>query len=106
MILSGEIDMASAPGVRRMLEPHIQAGGPLTIDLSDVTFMDSTAIHVLIEAATAQGDRGCVIVHGAHGAVQAVFEMTQVAWARTNLHVIDQTGADDYPVQQQGSSRL
>jgi anti-anti-sigma factor len=87
--LSGEIDMASADDVTVILRPLIDAGGPVTIDVSEVTFMDSTGIHVMLQAADALGDRGCLIVHGVHGSVREVMEIVQLRSVRRNLHIID-----------------
>jgi anti-sigma B factor antagonist len=91
MALSGEIDMATADEVAMALMPLIEAGGPVAIDVSDVTFMDSTGIHVLTQAADKLGDRGCIIVHGIHGAVREVIEIVQLRSVRRNLHIIDCT---------------
>jgi anti-anti-sigma factor len=84
---SGEIDMATAEAMGSALEPWVQAGGPVTIDLSAVTFIDSSCVHVLIRAAQALGERGCIIVHGAHGAVKKVIDLTGIE-AGTNIHII------------------
>ena len=47
--LSGEIDMATAPAFRDAALRAIAEDGPsLTLDLSGVTFMDSTGLHVLV----------------------------------------------------------
>jgi anti-anti-sigma factor len=88
LALSGEIDMASAEGVAEALRPLIEAGGPVTIDLSKVTFMDSTGLHVLLEAAKQLGERGCIIVHGANGAVAKLIEITRLEETRDNIHMI------------------
>jgi anti-anti-sigma factor len=89
LFLSGEIDMASAEGVTSSLRPLIEAGGPVIIDLSKVTFMDSTGLHVIVEAAKALGERGCIIVHGADGAAAKIIEITRLAQTRENLHIIE-----------------
>ena len=89
LFLSGEIDMASAEGVTSSLRPLIEAGGPVIIDLSKVTFMDSTGLHVIVEAAKALGERGCIIVHGADGAVAKVIEIIGLAQTRENIHIIE-----------------
>ena len=85
--ISGEIDMAVAEGMEAELQPWTCAGGPLTLDLSEVTFIDSTAIHVLLRAAAQLGDRGCIIVHGAHGPVKKVLELTGLE-SGPNIHII------------------
>jgi anti-sigma B factor antagonist len=84
---AGELDVATAEAMHSALEPWIRAGGPITVDLSEVTFMDSTGIHALLKAAKALGDRGCIIVHGAHGAVKKVLDITGID-AGPNIHVI------------------
>jgi anti-anti-sigma factor len=88
LALSEEIDMATSEAVRSMLQPYIEIGGPVILDLSAVSFMDSTGIHVLMDAAEALGDRGCIIVHGIHGSVAQLFEITRSRWAGANIHVI------------------
>lgn len=84
---SGEIDLATVQGFVSALKAWVEAGGPITLDLSQVTFMDSTGIHALIEAAGALGDRGCIIIHGAHGGIQKVFELTMLD-SVPNVHII------------------
>ena len=86
--LSGEIDMSTTDTMVAALEPSVWAGGPLTLDVSEVTFMDSTALHALVTASRALGERGCIIVHGAHGAVWTLLQMTKVDEALENMHFI------------------
>jgi len=84
----GDIDMATADAFASALEPSIAQGGPVPIDLSGVSFMDSTGVYVLVEAAAALGDRGCIIVHGAHDGVAKLFELTGLANTRGNIHIV------------------
>jgi anti-sigma B factor antagonist len=48
----GELDVATAPDLRARLEEIIDrvSPGPVVVDLLDVTFIDSTALGVLISA--------------------------------------------------------
>ena len=47
--LGGEIDVYTAPVVREKLDEQIQAGRiNLVVDLTDVTFLDSTGLGVLV----------------------------------------------------------
>jgi anti-sigma B factor antagonist len=85
---SGEIDMATADGVRTQLQPAVRAGGPVVVDLSRVTFLDSSGIHAFIDAAHDLGLRGCIVLHGANGAVARVLEMVQMGTLVPNLHLI------------------
>jgi anti-sigma B factor antagonist len=50
LALSGELDMASTAAFEQRLLESIDGGGPLILDLSKVTFMDSTAVGVLVTA--------------------------------------------------------
>jgi anti-anti-sigma factor len=88
VILSGDIDMATTEDIASILDPSIEAGGPVIIDLSDVGFMDGAGVHLMIDAAEKLGDRGCIIVHGAYGPVERVLDMTKTHWAGRNIHVI------------------
>jgi anti-sigma B factor antagonist len=57
--LAGELDLYNAEEVRRALLDTL-AGEPelLVVDLAEVTFIDSTALGVLIEARSRMADRG------------------------------------------------
>jgi stage II sporulation protein AA (anti-sigma F factor antagonist) len=51
VVLRGEIDMSSAPAIGVTVEARRRAGcTELTLDLSDVTFMDSQGLNELIRA--------------------------------------------------------
>ena len=84
---AGEIDMATSDRFASALQPWVEAGGPVTVDLSGVSFMDSTGISALVRVAKALGDRGCIVIHGAHGSVQKVFEITGLD-SVPNIHII------------------
>jgi anti-sigma B factor antagonist len=46
----GEIDLGTAPVVREALLPVLEREtGPVVMDLSEVPFMDSTGVHVLVD---------------------------------------------------------
>jgi anti-sigma B factor antagonist len=46
----GEIDLESAPVLRTFLLPVLEhQTGPVVVDLSEVAFMDSTGLHVLVD---------------------------------------------------------
>jgi anti-sigma B factor antagonist len=46
----GEIDLDSAPVLRKFLLPVLEhQTGPVVVDLSEVAFMDSTGLHVLVD---------------------------------------------------------
>lgn len=51
LALEGELDVASATDAyKRMLHLDLRRGGLLVLDLSGLTFMDSTGIRVILQA--------------------------------------------------------
>ena len=48
--LSGEIDIAGLDDLQSAIEPHLAPGQTVVLDLSDVTFADSTLLRVLSQA--------------------------------------------------------
>ena len=48
MILSGDIDTATVADIASILDPSVEAGGPVIIDLSNVAFMDGAGVHLII----------------------------------------------------------
>jgi anti-anti-sigma factor len=79
LLLSGELDIASAPGLQRTVArlcalPSTRA---LTLDMSGLTFIDSTGLAAIVYASRVCEQRECPldVVRGPE-AVQAVFAMT------------------------------
>jgi anti-sigma B factor antagonist len=59
VVLDGEIDIATAPAIRRCLMAAISGGDVhLAVDLSGVTFLGAAGIGVLIAAANRARQRG------------------------------------------------
>jgi len=79
---TGELDIASAPPLRDVLSAVITAEPrPRVIccDLTEVSFMDSTALSALVfahETAAAGGQQFCIA--GARASVHRVLELTQL----------------------------
>jgi anti-sigma B factor antagonist len=59
VVLDGEIDIATAPAVRRFLMAAISGGDVhLAVDMSCVTFIDAAGIGVLVAAANRAREAG------------------------------------------------
>ena len=60
--VSGEIDLHTAPGLRAALEPAVQTareqGTAVVVDLSGVSFLDSTGLGELVGAHKALAESG------------------------------------------------
>jgi anti-sigma B factor antagonist len=54
----GELDVTTAPALRANLDQLVSGGqGLVGLDLAGVTFMDSSGVHVLVDAALAHPGR-------------------------------------------------
>jgi anti-anti-sigma factor len=85
--LCGELELASAPACREVLEGILDEGGAdILIDLRGLTFLDSMGLSTLLHAHLVGGEHGRRVsfIPGAH-VVHRVFEITQmdahVEWA-------------------------
>jgi anti-sigma B factor antagonist len=82
VVVSGEIDMATAPMLERELTAAIAAGdGAVVLDLCDVTFFDSSGLRVAIVAHRDLGERGrrLAVVCTPDGHVRRTFGLAGVA---------------------------
>jgi anti-sigma B factor antagonist len=74
LLLKGDLDLAAAPELRARLVEF--AGKNVTLDFSDVTFLDSTAIGVLVAAhdrSVRAGKR--ITIHGVQPGQLRMFEL-------------------------------
>jgi anti-anti-sigma factor len=85
-ILHGELDMANERELAAAFAEVVGSGGPVTVDMRQLRFMDSSGINVIVAAAKAAPD-DCIILHGVHDAVQKVVEITGIEEV-PNLHVV------------------
>lgn len=68
LTLAGELDAANAPALRAQLA----GSGPVMLDLTEVSFVDSTILDVLARAATTR----LVTIMGAQRTVRRVLEVS------------------------------
>lgn len=83
----GELDIATVPLMNVAIAHAVSQGGPITIDMSFLTFMDSTGVGAILKSANELAN-GCIVLHGVHDEVSRVIELMGVDGARQNLHVI------------------
>ena len=78
LTVRGELDMASGPQLEEAVDAAIRESvGAFVIDLSDLEFIDSTGLQVLLRARglLAREDRALAVVCP-HGPVRRVFELS------------------------------
>ena len=79
LILHGELDIATAPHLVELLERLRHFGHAVTLDLAEVTFMDSTGLTTLMDAyAQAERNGWSFSVRRPSPAVTRVFDLAGV----------------------------
>ena len=84
--LSGEIDLGNAQDLKDALDERLDVGGPILIDVSELSFIDSAGVHVWVQAAESLNDRGCLVIHGERKSLGRLFDLLGVDDMVTNLH--------------------
>lgn len=80
LVLHGDLDVASTPVLEAVLAGRTSDGdgAHLTLDLSDVPFVDSSAIRVMIQLARSVAP-GTLRLRGPQPVVRQVFDLTSLA---------------------------
>ena len=86
--LSGELDLARAGDLDRILERELPEAGDLTLDLVDVDFLDSAVIGVFARAARALEGRGRLVLISPTSAVRLALDTVRLD-LRSNIEVRD-----------------
>ncbi|HET9249364.1 MAG TPA: STAS domain-containing protein [Actinomycetota bacterium] len=86
VFVKGELDMATVLTLEGAIRDAVPHGGPITLDLSGMTFIDSSGVQVILKAANALPS-GCLTIHGAQDATHRIFDIMRMGEA-PNVHVI------------------
>lgn len=82
VVLDGEIDIATAPAIRRVLMAAISGGNAhLAVDMSGVTFLGAAGIGVLVDAANRAREAG--------GSLSLLAPSPQVRWLLEDVLHLD-----------------
>lgn len=88
--LEGHLDLRSAPRLKRALLAELDAGRErLIADLSMVTFMDSTALGVLVGVRWNLSGDGALVLVGANPAFLKLFEITGLQYTFEMFSTVD-----------------
>ena len=76
----GEVDMANSPAVKNTLAELVEGGHlAVVVDLTEVTFMDSSGLHVLVETQRRLSEfGGKVVLRRPRPAVGRLLEVTGI----------------------------
>jgi anti-anti-sigma factor len=80
VVASGELDLSATPRLSTVLAMAATTrGGRLVLDLSEVTFIDSTALGTILKAAAQLDESGTLLaVVAPEGPVRRLLEMTNL----------------------------
>jgi anti-sigma B factor antagonist len=75
--VSGELDMATTPELRKRLQEALKAGArSIVVDLEELTFLDSVALAMLVQAGRRLGtERRIVVVVAPNSYARLIFEV-------------------------------
>jgi anti-sigma B factor antagonist len=77
--LAGELDLSTIPNVEKQLFDQLRSHPAIVVDLTDVTFIDSSGIALLIQASRASGETGVLNTVVAEGSqVERVFRLAGI----------------------------
>ena len=76
--LIGELDASNVTSLSEALQPEIDRGGDLTLDLAGLAFMDSTGIQILVRTAQGLEGRGNLILVSPGNLVRRILELIPV----------------------------
>lgn len=85
VFLNGELDMATVPALEDAIGDAVANGGPITLDLSQMTFIDSSGVGAILKASKAPS--ACINLHGAQEATRKLFDLMGIGML-PNVHVI------------------
>lgn len=77
--VSGEVDLETSPRLWQQLQAASQSGSSIRVDLSDVDYIDSSGIAVLVQGLKLAGQRSIDYrLHEPSARVMAVLELAQL----------------------------
>ncbi|WP_435124060.1 STAS domain-containing protein [Micromonospora tulbaghiae] len=82
VMLSGELDLSADRDVREAITSELQRAGltRLLVDMSAVTFIDSTVLGALVYAYNAAHDAGCHLAVSPSERVRRIVEITGLSY--------------------------
>jgi len=75
----GELDLAAFDEAMAALQPVLAEDGDLEFDLSELSFLDSSGIRVLIKSRAALDGRGSIVLRDANPHVAKILEIAGLA---------------------------
>jgi anti-anti-sigma factor len=77
-VLRGELDLLAYDETSSALAPLFESDGDVTVDVSELSFVDSSGIRLFVRLQRALGDRGHLHLRGPTPHVASVFEVARL----------------------------
>jgi anti-sigma B factor antagonist len=90
--VEGELDMVNAPAVAEALDALVGIGAPVVVDLTGLSFIDSSGIHALLQP---RAEHGSIEIVCPPGNVRRTLEVTRLERVLTVHDTLDQALAAD-----------
>ena len=74
--LAGELNTATAPELEAALADEVKADDTIVFDMTDLTYMTSPGLRILVACDVATGERGAVTLRGVCAEVREVLTIT------------------------------
>lgn len=88
LCLEGDFDLSNAPAFGKEVGRALENGNNLILDLSQATFIDSSVVHVLVNASRAVtgSERAVVLQLGTAAIVERVLEIAEIERVLPRAH--------------------
>ena len=74
--LSGRLDTVTSPELEKTLKPELDGLKKLTFDFSDLEYISSAGLRVLLMAAQSMEDSGEMVVKNVNSDIMDIFDVT------------------------------
>lgn len=89
------LDALIAPEFKKNMEKLISEGNThIILDISDLSFMDSSSLGAMVAVLKLTGSQGKMIISGASGSVMDLFKLTRMDRVFTLVNNIEQAKAN------------
>jgi anti-anti-sigma factor len=76
--LVGELDVSNADNLAEVVREDCKKAGDVVLDISGLTFMDSSGLHAVLNACEHLGSNGHLILKDPTFAVERIFEVSNI----------------------------
>ena len=74
--LAGELNTATAPELDAVLADEVKADDTIIFDMTDLVYITSAGLRLLVACDESTGERGAVILRGVREEIREVLEIT------------------------------